>query len=110
MNTAAFGDKCQIIEAAYSAGDRGLTQQQLADAAGISKAYLAQIESGKRQGNARGLQALAEALDIELDEILNQKCGIIKVSSKPLVSKLCLETRIILHFSFFIAFQEVPND
>ena len=49
---------------------RRLTQQQLADAAGISKAYLSQIESGKRQGSASVLKALADALRIEVDELL----------------------------------------
>ena len=49
---------------------RSLTQQQLADAAGISKAYLSQIESGKRQGSASVLKALADALRIEVDELL----------------------------------------
>ncbi len=49
---------------------RSLTQQQLADAAGISKAYLSQIETGKRQGSASVLKALADALRIEVDELL----------------------------------------
>jgi len=49
---------------------RNLTQQQLAATAGISKAYLSQIEGGKRQGSAKVLKSLAEALDIELDELM----------------------------------------
>ena len=32
---------------------RGLTQQELATRAGISKPYLSQIETGKRQGTVR---------------------------------------------------------
>ena len=41
---------------------RGLTQQQLADQAGISKPYLSQLESGKRTGSADVLAALAIGL------------------------------------------------
>jgi DNA-binding XRE family transcriptional regulator len=50
---------------------RQLTQQKLADAAGISKSYLSQIESGKRKGTATVLIALANALGVDLDDIVN---------------------------------------
>jgi DNA-binding XRE family transcriptional regulator len=46
---------------------RGLTQQALADRAGISKPYLSQIESGKRQGTVETLAAIARALDVPLE-------------------------------------------
>jgi DNA-binding XRE family transcriptional regulator len=46
---------------------RGLTQQELADRAGISKPYLSQIESGKRQGTVETLAAIARALEVPLD-------------------------------------------
>lgn len=46
---------------------RKMTQDQLAQAAKISKAYLSQIETGKRAGQARILRALAAALDVPLD-------------------------------------------
>ena len=46
---------------------RGLTQQELAAQAGISKPYLSQIETGKRQGTVETLGAVARALDIPLD-------------------------------------------
>jgi DNA-binding XRE family transcriptional regulator len=46
---------------------RGLTQQELADRAGISKPYLSQIESGKRQGTVETLVAIARALDVPLE-------------------------------------------
>ncbi len=46
---------------------RGLTQQELADKAGISKPYLSQIESGKRQGTVETLTAIARALDVPLE-------------------------------------------
>ena len=46
---------------------RGLTQQELATRAGISKPYLSQIESGKRQGSIETLSAIARALEVPLD-------------------------------------------
>jgi len=46
---------------------RGLTQQELANRAGISKPYLSQIETGKRQGTVETLSALARSLDVPLD-------------------------------------------
>lgn len=38
---------------------RGLTQQELAKRVGISKPYLSQIETGKRQGTVETLSAIA---------------------------------------------------
>jgi len=52
---------------------RGLTQQQVADAAGISKPYLSQIETGKRKGSTESLASIAKALNVSLDEIVVQK-------------------------------------
>ena len=49
---------------------RGLTQQQLAEAAGISKPYLSQLESGKRTGTTEVLSAVANALHLTIDDIV----------------------------------------
>ena len=46
---------------------RGLTQQELAARVGISKPYLSQIETGKRQGRVDTLSALARSLEVPLD-------------------------------------------
>lgn len=48
---------------------RGLTQDVLASRAGISKAYLCQIETGKREGAIKTLRALAEALGVTVDDL-----------------------------------------
>ncbi len=48
---------------------RGLTQDTLSTTAGISKAYLSQIENGKRHGAVRVLKAIAKALAVPLDVI-----------------------------------------
>lgn len=52
---------------------RGLTQQQLADTAGISKPYLSQIETGKRTGTTEILSAIAKALNVSLDEVVERE-------------------------------------
>jgi DNA-binding XRE family transcriptional regulator len=48
---------------------RGLTQQQLADKARISKPYLSQIETWKRTGATSVLSAIAKALDVTLEQV-----------------------------------------
>lgn len=52
---------------------RQLTQEQLAKAAEISKSYLSQIESGKRKGTTNVLVSLANALGLDVDDIVNFK-------------------------------------
>lgn len=49
---------------------RGLTVQALADAAGLSKPYVSQIESGKRAGTAATLKKLATALGVPVAALL----------------------------------------
>ncbi len=51
---------------------RGLTQHQLAQAAGISTPYLSQLEAGKRRGSTAVLRAIAQALAVTLEDILPQ--------------------------------------
>ena len=52
---------------------RGLTQQQLADKAGISKPYLSQIETGKRTGTTEILSAIVKSLDVSLEEVIERE-------------------------------------
>lgn len=43
---------------------RGLTQEGLAQAAGLSRPYLTEIETGKKEGSLSALKAVAAALDV----------------------------------------------
>ncbi len=43
---------------------RGLTQEQLAEAAGMSRSHLAEIEGGKRPPNTRRMEAIAKVLRV----------------------------------------------
>ena len=49
---------------------RGMTQGELASAAGIHPVYLSQIETGKRAGSTRTLAALARALGVAVDDLI----------------------------------------
>ena len=49
---------------------RNMTQSQLAAAAGINAIYLSQIERGKRTGSIKTLAAIAQALNIAVDDLL----------------------------------------
>ena len=46
---------------------RGMTQSELAKASGISRPYLTEIETGKKDGSIRALKAIAGAMDISLE-------------------------------------------
>lgn len=45
---------------------RGLTQKELADITGISRPYLTEIETGKKDGSIRAMKVLADALRVDL--------------------------------------------
>lgn len=49
---------------------RGLKARELAEAAGLSAAYLSDIETNRKPGSARALRRLAEALRVEMDELV----------------------------------------
>lgn len=64
-----------ILEGTHSArawrSYRGLTLQALADIVGISKAFLSQIETGKRVGSIKVLSALSRALNVPVDLLMD---------------------------------------
>ena len=45
---------------------RGLTQEKLADLAGLHRAYIGQIERGEKNIGLRNLEKIAKALDIDI--------------------------------------------
>lgn len=49
---------------------RGLALGELAAAASLSQAYLSQIETGKRQGQAETLKRIAVALGVAVDDLI----------------------------------------
>ena len=49
---------------------RGVTQSELASMAGISSAYLSQLEAGKRVGTAEVLSRIAVSLKVSVDDLI----------------------------------------
>jgi len=49
---------------------RGLTQAALAKAAHLSQSYLAEIESGRKDGSVEALRAIAGALAVDVADLL----------------------------------------
>ena len=49
---------------------RGLTQKQLAEAAGIDAVTLSQIETGRRAGSLKTLAAIAKALGVGAGDLM----------------------------------------
>ncbi len=50
--------------------DRGMTQEALAEKAGISRVYLARLETGKQDPTLTTLLKLAKALKVKVGELL----------------------------------------
>ena len=50
-----------------------MTQQAVAEKAGISKPYLSQLESGQRKGTTEVLSAVAKALNVSLDDLVAER-------------------------------------
>ncbi|MCX5571465.1 helix-turn-helix domain-containing protein [Kaistia nematophila] len=70
----------ESVWAAIEAGDtpvrairkhRGMTQAGLAAAAGVTQGYIADIETGKKAGSTETLKAIARALAVPLDTLVD---------------------------------------
>jgi len=48
---------------------RGLTQQALANASGVSRDMIAMIETGRKTGSLATVKKLARALDVDLEDL-----------------------------------------
>jgi transcriptional regulator with XRE-family HTH domain len=50
--------------------ERGLTQERLAAAAGISHSTISRIESGEVSGSVRSLTSIARVLEVPIGELV----------------------------------------
>lgn len=62
----AFGTAVRAVRL-----QKGLSQEALADAAGLHRTYIGSVERGERNIALANCYALAEALDVSLPELLN---------------------------------------
>ena len=51
-------------------GHRGLSARELAEKAGLSASYISEIESGRKEGSISALKKIAEALRLDLDDLV----------------------------------------
>ncbi|MEE4279276.1 MAG: helix-turn-helix transcriptional regulator [Halieaceae bacterium] len=49
---------------------RGMSQTTLGEAAGLSQAYIAQIETGAREGRIDAFKSIANALQVDIDDLV----------------------------------------
>jgi transcriptional regulator with XRE-family HTH domain len=49
---------------------KGITQDQLAELAGLNRTHLYRLESGKQSMTLRTLKVIAEALDVRIGQIV----------------------------------------
>lgn len=80
---AILGKKIQEIRI-----NKDLSQQQLAQKAGLSKALITHIETGKRYPSEKALTKIIEALEISEDDIFTQEVKeeaikIMQANAKP---------------------------
>ena len=54
---------------------RGLSQRALAEQAGVSPSYLAEIEIGKKPGSADALRKLSRVLAISMENLVSRPVG-----------------------------------
>ncbi len=50
---------------------RGLTQEEVANAAGVSRGYLGELEQGRRRPSFEGVVRVARGLDVDLRELID---------------------------------------
>ncbi len=48
---------------------RGMTQAELAEKSGISRPYLTEIETGKKDGSLRAIKSIADALNVSMSNL-----------------------------------------
>jgi predicted transcriptional regulator len=49
---------------------RNMTARDLATAAGLSAAYISEIETGKKDGSVSAVKRIAEALGVDIDDLV----------------------------------------
>lgn len=63
---AAFGAKIKVLRL-----EKNISQEELANTAGIDRTYISDIEKGERNVSLLIIQKLAKALDKEIFELFN---------------------------------------
>ena len=80
MGVATVGDRIRGIRE-----DLGLTQDQLASRAGLSKGFLSDVENNKRNLSSRNLLGIANAVGASVDYLLRGATTEVAISQDPIV-------------------------
>lgn len=80
MSVPTVGDRIREIRE-----DLGLTQDQLAARAGVSKGFLSDVENNKRNLSSRNLLSIATAVGTSVDYLLRGARAEMVVSQDPIV-------------------------
>jgi len=62
-----FGEKVQIIRKA-----QGLSQEELADKAGLHRTYIGMIERAEKNITLKNIEKIAKALNVDIKELLTK--------------------------------------
>lgn len=82
-SSMSFGSALESIRK-----DRGLTQSQLAERLDVNQSLIAKWESGKVQPRTSTLEKLAEALQVQTEELLAGEYGTVSVHLRSLDPRL----------------------
>ena len=82
-----FGKRCKILRQ-----ERGLTQQQVADALGISRSAYAYYEIGKTRPSLESLVHIARMYDVSVDFLL----GNTKKTAAEVTAVVFASTRVMM--------------
>ena len=55
---------------------RGLTQKQLSQTVGVSQSYIADLEAGRRRGDAALIKRLAQALRVRMEDLMTDEARV----------------------------------
>jgi len=61
-----FGDKVRLLRK-----DKNLSQEELAEKAGLHRTYIGMIERGEKNTTLINIEKIADALEISTSELLN---------------------------------------
>ncbi len=98
----------------YHRQQLGLTYQQLAKKAGMSLSYIHEVEKGKKYPKPAKIRALAQAMDLEYDEMVSTKSDkklqpIIDLLTSEFVQIFPLDMFGIDTFKLFELFSNTPD-
>ena len=85
MDTVLLGIGERVRKARLS---KHLTQQQLAEAVGISVSFLSNIENGRQSMNLRTLIDITNALDVSADSLIRDVPGSVSQIAEEIVREL----------------------